>query len=170
MSDSASTFVCSSCGKSHAGLPTDQSYELPDVVWAIPKDERPSRAKWTKDLCQLGERYFIRCLLRVPFTEREGYFGWGIWVEVEWSVFERYLQVYDEDATSEPEVWAAVANDLPGYEPAVGARVLVQFGTSTKRPTVRFPDVSTHTAALEQRRGINEVRYHEILKSLAPAA
>jgi hypothetical protein len=168
MSSGASTFVCSTCGKSHEGLPTDQAYELPDIVWAIPGEERQSRAKWTKDLCQLGERYFIRCLLQIPFTEREGHFGWGIWVEVEWPVFERYLEVYEEDATSEPEVCAAVANDLPGYEPAVGTRVFVQFGTSANRPTVRFPDVSTHSAAVEQKCGINEVRYHQILESLVP--
>lgn len=170
MNDDIATFVCATCGKTHAGLPRDQGYELPDVVWAIPSEERASRAKWTNDLCQLGERYFIRCLLKVPFTEREDYFGWGIWVEVERPVFERYLQLYNEDAASEPEVWAVVANDLPGYETTVGARVLVQFGTSSDRPTVRLPAESTHSVALEQQRGISEARYHEILESLVPTA
>ena len=166
MSAASSGFVCSICGKSHAGLPTDWAYTLPDAVWAIPEEERAAKAKWTSDLCQMGEEYFIRCLLPVPFTEREGYFGWGVWTQVDWGVFERYLQLYELDGTREPEVRASLANDLPSYEPLVGAPVLLQFGASTQRPTLRFPSGSTHSLAAEQAAGINALRYHQILEAV----
>src|SRR5262245_49180040 len=166
MSEALSSFVCSICGESHTGLPTDWAYKLPDVVWSIPKEERAARARWTSDLCQMGEQYFIRCLLPVRFTDRERYFGWGLWVRVEWPVFERYLQLYEQDATAEPEVKASLANDIPSCEKLSGTPVVVQFGTSTQRPTVRFPSGSTHSLAIEQKQGINALRYHQILEAV----
>jgi hypothetical protein len=27
---------------------------------------------------------------------------WGAWAEVDWSTFERYLELYDEDGSGEP--------------------------------------------------------------------
>jgi ribosomal protein L34E len=100
-------FLCGICGKEHAGVPTDHAYKLPDIVWAIPEPERSARAKFSSDLCQLGERYFIRGVLHVPFSEAEGDFGWGVWAEVEWPVFERYLKLYDEDGSTEPAQYSS---------------------------------------------------------------
>ena len=36
----AGEYVCSVCGKEHAGLPTDWAYKLPDDLWALPEPER----------------------------------------------------------------------------------------------------------------------------------
>lgn len=93
MTDPTESFVCAVCGESHSGLSTDTAFTLPDVVWAIPEPEREQHAKWTSDLCQMGERYFIRCLLPIEFTDRPGYYGWGVWAEVDWLVFKRYLEL-----------------------------------------------------------------------------
>ena len=157
------SFICAICGKSHGGFPTDTSYTLPDDVWSLPVEERASKAKWTKDLCQLGERHFIRCFLPTPFTERAGSYGWGVWVEVESSAFERYLALYNHDARQEPKVSGHLANRVPVHEGSLGLPVLVQFESSTERPTVTFPFGSRHPFALEQEEGINEARFHKIL-------
>lgn len=161
----AASFTCSICGNAHEGLPTDYAYCLPDDVWAIPVQEREARAQWSADLCQLGSRFFIRCILFVPFTERPGEFGWGVWAEVSEAVFQRYLQVYEHDATGEPEATGVLANNVPAYPQLVGTPVLIQFGSSTERPTLRFPPSAVHMFAHEQGHGINEARYHEILVS-----
>lgn len=141
----------------------DTSYTLPDDVWAIPADERASQAKWTTDLCQLGERYFIRGFLPIPFTERAGSYGWGVWVEVGSSAFERYVALYDQDASQEPQVSGHLANRVPVHEGSLGLSVLIQFESNTNRPTITFPAGSQHPFALEQREGINEARFHTIL-------
>lgn len=161
----AASYTCSICGKSHGGLPTDYAYKLPDDVWAMPEQEREVHAKWSSDLCRLGNRFFIRCILFVPFTERAGEFGWGVWAEVSEPVFQRYLQVYEHDATGEPEATGLLANTAPAYPQVVGAPVLIKFGSSTERPSVRFPPSASHPFAHEQRNGINEARYHEVLVS-----
>jgi hypothetical protein len=156
-------FTCSICGETHEGLPTDRAFALPDVVWDIPEAERAERAKFDSDLCRFGERHFIRCVLRDPFAEAEGEFTWGVWAEVERSVFRRYLEIYSEDGSSEPLHRGTLANSLPPYERSAGSAVLVQFGTATQRPSLSLGADDGSTLAQEQRHGIDNARYHQIL-------
>jgi hypothetical protein len=157
------TFVCGECGKTHEGLPKDRGYQLPDDVWAIPKDERENKAKFTKDLCQLGDRYFIRCILKVPFVNSDEYFGWGLWAETDWSFFQRYLDLYEKDGSREPPHAGTIANRLPFYEDAFRARVLIQIAGPKDRPSLFFSPEAESILAADQRRGIGMARYHELL-------
>lgn len=145
----------------HTGLPTDHGWKLPDDVWAIPEPERSENAKFSKDLCQLGGRFFIRCLLQLPFKEQPDYYGWGIWVEVAAPDFHRYVELYDKDGGSEQPVPGTIANAMPGYLPTVGLPVRVQFQGSTSRPVVTVQ--GSHHLVAEQSLGIDNQRYHEIL-------
>ena len=160
------TFRCSICGKDHEEPLTDQAFTLPDEVWAIPEEQRRAKAKWTEDLCQLDTRFFIRCVLPVPFTERPGHFGWGVWLEVDWATFKRYLDVYERDATEEPIAQGLLANEIPVYRNSRGLPATMRFGTASQRPTIRFSAEAQHQCADEQRAGINDRRYHEILEAL----
>jgi len=156
-------FTCSICGQDHEGLPTDWAYELPDEVWAIPEAERRDKAKFDSDLCQFGERFFIRCILVVPFKAAPEQFSWGAWVEVEWPVFERYLQLYEEDGTSEPPHRGRLANDLIVYPDCIGVAVFIQFSEASKRPFIILHGDDQSLLASEQREGMTRARYHEIL-------
>lgn len=160
------SFLCRTCGKTHDGLPTDRGWTLPDVVWAIPESERPGRAKFNSDLCQLDDRFFIRCLLKVPFNEQPGYFGWGVWVEVAASDFHRYIELYDKDASGEPAIRGLIANEIPAYPSTLGIPVLVQFQDSNSRPAVQIPATTNHLLATDQINGLDNERYHGLI---APA-
>lgn len=157
------SFVCPTCGDAHDGLPTDHGWKLPDVVWAIPENERSHQVKFDSDLCQLGNRFFIRCLLKLPFSEQTDYYGWGVWVQVREQDFDRYLELYDKDGSAEPSMSCTIANEMPGYPTTLGLPARVQFHTSTGRPTVHVPASSSHPLAAEQSTGIDNRRYHEIL-------
>jgi hypothetical protein len=161
-------FTCSTCNTTHEGLPTDYAWTLPDVVWDIPEAERATRAKFDNDLCQFGERFFIRCVLHVPFKEQPGDYGWGVWVEVSKATFVRYLKVYDHDATGEPAVAGKLANEMPAYPTTLGLPVQVRFGSSTRRPSVHVAGDSGHPLAVEQAEGMSSQRYHEILEMQRP--
>lgn len=156
-------FVCHTCGSTHEGLPTDHGWTLPDVVWAIPEEERAIQAKFDSDLCQLGERYFIRCVLKLPFNEQRDFFSWGIWVEVAKQDFWPYVELYNADGRSEPAISGAIANMISGYRPTLGLPVMVQFQTSTSRPSVIVPNGSDHPLAAEQIGGISNQRHHDML-------
>ena len=157
-----SSFTCSTCGETHDGLPTDHGWKLPDDVWAIPDGERSKQAKFNSDLCQFGNRFFIRCLLKLPFNQQPDYYGWGVWVEVVEPDFYRYVELYDKDGSAESPVPGTIANSMPAYPPTLGLPVSVQFQSSTSRPTVSAL-VSGHPIAQEQATGIDNQRYHEIL-------
>ncbi|MGN6828828.1 DUF2199 domain-containing protein [Paucibacter sp. M5-1] len=163
MTDSTTTFVCAVCGESHGGLSADTAFTLPDVVWEIPEAERDQHAKWTSDLCQFGERYFIRCLLPINFTDQPGYYGWGVWAEVDWPVFSRYLDLYEADGSEEPPAIGQLSNEVAAYGETLGLSVSIQFGPSSERPTLSFAEGESHSFAHEAARGMSNSRYHEIL-------
>jgi hypothetical protein len=160
------TFICSVCGKEHDGLPTDWGYTLPDDVWAIPEPERSQRARFDTDLCQLGDRYFIRGVLPVPLLESRGSFGWGAWAEVERPAFERYLELYDQDGSAEPSFAGALANALRPYPGSMGSPVSIQLLDATTRPVLRVPETHESLLATDQRTGIGDARHHQILDIL----
>jgi hypothetical protein len=162
-----SRFVCSICGQEHEGLARDWAFKLPDEVWAIPESERAERARYDTDLCQLEERYFIRCILPVPLLEEDGAFCWGVWAEVEEFVFHRYLEIYEEDGSDEPRRRGKLANALRPYPRSFARPVDIQFGISTQRPTLSLLDDDDCSLAIEQRSGIASARHHEILSLLS---
>ena len=156
-------FVCALCGTAHEGCPTDRGYTLPDDVWALPESEHETRATFTTDLCEMDGRYFIRGILLIPFVQRDADFAWGVWAELERSAFERYVEIYDADASDEPPVGATLANAIPGFPDAARERVLVIWGQSGDRPEFVLEKHSESSLAEAQRCGIDEQRYHELL-------
>ncbi|PKA42158.1 DUF2199 domain-containing protein [Rhizobium sullae] len=162
------SFICAICGTQHDGLTTDWAFKLPDVVWSIPEDERSEKAKFDSDLCQFGERYFMRCILYAPFRDRPSEFGWGLWAEVEWPTFKRYLELYEADGSTEAAYEGSLANALDAYPESFGAAVEIHFRGPSERPTLHLKSDDPSRFAEEQRRGISDTRYHEILKLITP--
>jgi hypothetical protein len=161
----SNSFICKTCGDTHEGLPTDHGWTLPDAVWSIPEADRSSQAKFDTDCCQLGNRFFIRCILELPFNEQSGYYGWGVWVELLESNFCRYVELYDQDGSSEPVVPGQIANEIPGYPSTLGLPITVQFQDSTSRPNVNVPMSSNHPLAAQQSNGVDDQQYHAIFVS-----
>ncbi len=145
-------------------LSLDWGFTLPDEVWAIPEDERDAQARYNDDLCQWGDRFFIRCILLVPLKGTDDYFGWGAWAEVDAEVFERYLDLYDADGREEPPHPAKLANRLAPYPgTTLGTRLLIKFQTSEEPPTLILAEGDKSRLAQDQRDGIDAARHREIL-------
>jgi len=158
-----SGFVCRQCGSTHDGLTTDIGFKLPDDVWAIPKEERESRVEGDDDVCRFEGRCFIRGILYVPIVGRDESFGWGVWAEVESRIMMRYVELFGEDGSNEPLYDGKLANRLSSYPDAAGERVTLRFGDAASRPEFLLDGASNSSLALDQRTGIDESRYHEIL-------
>jgi hypothetical protein len=153
---------CAHCGGELGTHTLDIGFSLPDVVWALKKEERELRARSNSDLCELDKkRFFVRAIAFIPITETEKRFGWGLWAEVDAAAFERYLRLYEVDARGEPAVSGRIANSIRGYPSLEGHPVDVVFGTASERPTLTL-HLSPHPLSLEQRKGISIARVHEI--------
>ncbi|MBO9543168.1 MAG: DUF2199 domain-containing protein [Caulobacter sp.] len=148
-------------------LSLDWGFELPDEVFALSEEEQAEQVRYNDDLCQWGDRFFIRCILPVPLKGQDDYFGWGAWAEVEAEVFERYLELYEEDGREEPPHPAKLANRLAPYPgTTLGTRVLIQFQTPDERPTLALLETDKSRLAQEQRDGIDAARHREVLEVL----
>jgi len=151
--------------ESQEPLSLDWGFTLPDEIWAIPEDERDAQARYNDDLCQWGDRFFIRCILLVPLKGTDDAFGWGAWAEVDAEVFERYLDLYDADGREEPPHPAKLANRLAPYPgTTLGTRLLIQFQTSEEPPTLILSEGDKSRLAQDQRDGIDAARRREILE------
>jgi len=156
-------FVCGICGQTHLGLTKDRAYTMPDEVWGLSEAERATRAKYDTDLCRLDDRHFIRCILPVPLIDQQEAFWWGAWAEVTEETFYRYIELYNVDGSMEPPHEASLANALAPYGDTIGLPVLMQFGDPTKRPVLSTLPIDQSLLAQEQRRGIGDERYHQIV-------
>lgn len=115
------------------------------------------------DLCAFDDRCFIRCVLEVPYRERTGEFRWGVWAEVDALVFKRYLALYEVDGSSESLHPGILANAIPAYPQDVAAKVMLRFRESSKRPALYLAAEECGLLAKEQKEGISNSRYQEIL-------
>jgi hypothetical protein len=160
------TFLCEQCGEVHAGLPTDWGFKKPDDIQSLSYIDEYLRARSNIDLATLNEsRYFIRGVLSLPFQHKDGYFGWGIWVEVSKENHDQYVANFFNDASNFPRFDGKIANALPGYLSTRGVLVSVQLGNSTQRPTFWIVPESSHELGREQEMGISAQRHHEMLRA-----
>jgi hypothetical protein len=160
--EKAEGFLCVQCGKWHEELLSDMGFQLPDVVWGMDYLEKYKRASYNKDFCTLdGSRYFIRGLLCVPLEYKDGYFGWGLWVEVNKASHDLYLKHYHEGSDAIPAFEGRIANNIKGYPELLGELVLVKL-YDEHRPFFEMTSTSDHSLAHEQRNHISLARHHEI--------
>jgi hypothetical protein len=161
------TFICSTCGQEHPGLPTDYGFRLPDQVHALDYLERYIRSRSNSDLCTLDEsRFFMRGIIPVPFKESNDDFCWGIWVEVSKEIHDFYVGGFSADLSSSSIATGNLANAIPGYEETVGLVVMIHFQDAGSRPSFKFPNDANHALSHEQRGGITAKRHHDILENV----
>jgi hypothetical protein len=157
-------FHCASCGQWHAELLTDIACGLPDAVFALDYLQRYQRARYNHDFCTLDDaRWFIRCVLPVPFTYRDDFFGWGVWVEVTQAQHDDYLRFFGDEGgqVAAQALHGTLANQLRGYRNTQGLSVRLDVAVD-RRPLAFLLPSSRHALALEQRRGISAERHHAL--------
>ena len=166
-----SQYRCGICGKKHSPLPMDIAQQYPHDYFSIPPQEREQRIQVTSDLCVIdNNRFFIRGYLPIPVFVDKQEFGWGLWVEVEPSSFDQYLELYNADGAGEAPFRGRLSAQLKCYEPSVyKLPVNVHLRGVNERPLLLFSDLVEHPLAKEQRQGITIERVHEILRQSLPS-
>jgi hypothetical protein len=123
------------------------------------------RTRSNTDLCALDEqRFFIRGLLSIPFTHKEGEFAWGVWAEVSKSVHDFYVDNYSNELAQGTKVQGSLANIIPGSPQLTGLALDIEIRSAKSRPSFMFPSVADHELAIDQRDGIGHARHHQFLE------
>lgn len=112
----------------------DIQMKLPDEIWMLDALERYCRgALHTDDFARMDDRFYVFGVIDVPLTYTEGSFTWGCWVEVDQAMHDAYLEAFRTPAAARLVGKGTLANDIPGYEDAAGAKVEVVFAED-RRP------------------------------------
>jgi len=164
----AEGYVCRVCGKVHGEMPTDYGWQLPDILWKEPSEVRQQHLDWSTDVSYFDGRWFLRGVLEVPFRFQPGRFGFGVWAEVSEETMSRYRAHWEGRANISGRDPGILANQLSPYPESLGLPVEVEFGPPELRPLIFVAEGSEHLLAREQRDGISEERYHEIVNLVTP--
>ena len=163
MSDES--FICECCGQEHPDLPRDHGFQLPDEVHSLGYVERYRRSRFNSDLCTLDEsKYFLRTVIPLAFTEKEGAFHWGAWVEVSKADHDWYVDVSEQQNAEARRFAGRIANDIPGYGGTLGTEVEVKIREGGYRPLLLLKTDSSSALARDQSEGVSDKRHHEILE------
>ena len=109
----------------------DIQMKLPDEIWMLDSLERYRRgAVHTDDFARMDGRTYLFGVVEVPLAyEDDASFTWGCWIEVDRSLHDAYLEAFQSPAADRLTGDGRLANDIPGYEDAAGARVEVMFSS-----------------------------------------
>jgi hypothetical protein len=117
----------------------DIQMKLPDEIWSLEATERYRRGAVTcADFARMDGHYYVFGVVEVPLAwarEKEpgASFTWGCWAEVSRALHDAYLEAFRTEGASRLAGEGRLANDIPGYEDALGAKVRIVF-SGERRP------------------------------------
>ena len=154
-------YKCSTCGNTHDDLP-DVGDDKPYYWYAIPEEERSSRAELTEDTCIIdGEDYFIRGVIYISIHDYHRDFGFGVWVSQKKENFYTYLSNPDSEQIGPFFGW--LASEINYYEKsALSLKTMAHFTGTGTRPRIEV-EPSDHPLSMDQTDGISLAKTWEIV-------
>ena len=152
---------CSKCGAEHDLSEIELSFDQPAAYFEIPEQERVRRVATNEAATVIDDqtphtRFFLRGVIVIPVrgeTARDG-FGWGVWVEVSETDFERVIETWDnEDRASESPVPGHLANELGWFKGSLGLPVQLRLQAPDTAPEIDIL-ARDHALGAKQRDGV----------------
>ena len=159
-------FRCPTSSRKYEDVPAIV-YEMPDAIFSLSEDERTERADISSELCTLDvERYFVRCVLRLPIRDSQQTFDFGPWVEVSVADFARYAVHMQSSPRRLSTLPGQLANELPTFRGSLDLPVCFAYGEHAHdRPAVTVIDAD-HRLSREQRCGVSVDRVVELISTM----
>lgn len=151
------SFVCSSCGKEHLGLPFSFAANFPDPYANLSFDDRDSRAVVGSDQCIIDqEQFYIRGCLEIPINGTDEVFLWVVWARIKEEVFDEIADYWESEGreTCIGPYKGRLANSLAIYPDTLNLRLEVQIMPVGSRPLFLLEEEG-HPMSVEQRTGIS---------------
>lgn len=163
MTEEDFSYVCSTCGKEHAGAP-DLAFDEPWHYHVLSASERKG-AELTSDTCAIDDDRFVRGVLLVPVHGWQEAFGLGVWVSLSAKSYGEFLDAYNADETPAVGPWFGwLCNRIPGYPDTLSLKASVVPQGSRLRPHIAL-EPTEHLLSHEQQRGISASRLAQILEA-----
>lgn len=126
----------------------DIQMKLPDEIWSLDATERYRRgASACADFARMDGRCYVFGVIEVPLAwarerEPEASFTWGCWAEVSRALHDAYLEAFRTEGASRLAGEGILANDIPGYGDAAGAKVRIAFSGERRPVFAMDPETS----------------------------
>ena len=157
------SFVCSSCGRAHAGVPLSFAADYPDPYANLAPDERDTRAIAGSDQCIIDQReFYIRGCLELPILGTDDVFLWGLWARVKEEVFDEIDDHWESQGreSSIGPYKGRLANALSIYPDTINQRLEIQIRPVGSRPLFILEELDNRLS-IEQREGITRQKAEE---------
>lgn len=133
--------------------PLEQTWRMPDAIFALDEEERESRAKTSRHFATFDEeRFFVRCLLPVS-VETYGVWSVGIWVEVSQAAHDAAWESWDvPEDYAKLDFEGTIANDGEDAQLPIplGAKVRVHAPHPDRPPYIAGSSEPSITRLLTQ--------------------
>ncbi len=161
------SWVCSTCGQSHDGVPTSYGYEAPWSWYTVPNGERAQRCFLNADYCVIDNRdFFVRGCLELPIIGSDEPFIWGVWVSLSKANFEREQGLASNpERVSEAPYFGWLSSRLEIYPDTAILRTNAHTREVGARPYIELQP-NDHPLALEQLNGIAFGRVIQIAEQM----
>ena len=139
---------------------------LPGPGLEVPPHARDERVVQGVDNCRLdNQRFFLRANLVFPVTDCAPLI-WSIWIEIEHRAYKRVLALWTESRRmSEPPTPGTLANEIPGYPPALGLPGHIMPAPPGSRAHFVL-ERSEHLLCVDSHNGINRDRLESLMSRL----
>lgn len=156
---------CVCCGEHADGPP--MAYAPTDPPGWEPEYELREDSFLTGEQCMIkDEHFYVRAVVRLPVTDAEEDFDWGVWVSLSETSFDRMHERWDDpDRTEEPPYFGWLCTELPYAESTLLLKTHVHTQPVGTRPLVEL-EPTDHPLAVEQREGITMARVREFAEIL----
>ena len=150
------SFLCSSCGLEHTGLPLSFAADYPDPYANLDRDARELRAIAGSDQCIIDqEEFYIRGCLEIPIIGTSEVFLWGLWARVKETAFDEISDHWESEGREKTigPYKGRLANALSIYPNTLNQCLEVHIKPVGSRPLFILEDAE-NLLAIEQRNGL----------------
>jgi hypothetical protein len=150
------SFLCSSCGLEHSGLPLSFAADYPDPYANLDREARELRAIDGSDQCIIDqEEFYIRGCLEIPIIGTSKVFLWGLWARVKETAFDEISGHWESEGREKTigPYKGRLANALSIYPDTLNQCLEVQIKPVGSRPLFILEDAE-NLLAIEQRNGL----------------
>ncbi|MEE2733521.1 MAG: DUF2199 domain-containing protein [Pseudomonadota bacterium] len=130
----------------------------------VPESEYRNRVEENADQCIVdGQHFFVRGHIEIPVRDIDEVFMWSVWVSLSEQSFTHMSDHWDtEGRESNAPYFGWLMTKLPCYTDTLHLRTSVQTQPIGCVPKIKL-EPSDHPLSLEQQRGIDMDRVHDIV-------
>ena len=161
------SWICSTCGESHEGVPASYGYDAPWTWHTVPDQERAQRCFLNPDYCVIDkDDFFVRGCLEIPIIGRDEPLIWGVWVSLSKTNFDREQSLAKQpERINEPPYFGWLSSRIEVYPDTFALKTNVHTRSVGTRLFIEL-EQTDHPLSKDQRSGITTDRLIQIAEQV----